>query len=320
MSESNNYEETLEEVRGTLSIQEVRPYALEDVLEEYDSFRNSQPQGSIDEFLSLNNYEENLGLFNKENFALKRSSLRYIDHDFKDFADRMVSCYEIVRTEEPDTILYPLRGSEVFKLSMDRVAKVRGEELPHQILLPVGIHGSPYTRDQIIAGPENRNDEPSLTESLRKFSNQEKRAIVQVVLERYASENKFERALLIDEVMRGNSIIENLAFVDNYNSRTDRPAEIKIAAVEFSSRKGRRIARDDESGMLVPLTKNKAYLEQTHNNNRFSFVPLTPPMVVDKAHRLPLVIRENDSTYQMTIYTSEPRISDILEAVEERAK
>ena len=375
--ESNNYEETLEEVRDTLFIQEVRP-VLEDLVIAYDkemlsvnSPKRSQPismilnppylleaylqslyrhlyadfEGNIDPSLTPNLiiyegnirhsaipdliisnknldrsatpdliiYEKDSRFFSKESFPLD-PSLKCTDRDLEDFADRMMFLYEFVKMKNPDVILYPLRGAEVFKLSMDRIAEIRGEELPDQILLPLGPLKSPYFIDQLI-GKEYLDDKSSLTEPIKQFSDQEKRAIVQVILERYANENKLEKILLIDEVVKGVSILHNLGYIEDYNSKTDQSIEIKIAAIEYSERKRGQILRT-QKGVLVSAERDERYLEK-YNDSRFSFATLTPPIVLDRLPLLPLMIRENNSTYQITNYTSEPRISDILDAVEE---
>ena len=325
-SQNENYQETLSQVRDTLSVQEVQPMKVEEILasQEYRAFQHSEPQKSLEDFLNRMSYEGDPRLFSQERFTLRNYSASYTDRDIEDFAERILNGYELIKMTNPDAILYPLRGSEVFKLSMERIARIRGEEesLPQSILVPIGTHGNPYTRSQILLGQENWDSKLALMRSLKNFSSREKQAIVQATMEKYADENDFEKILLIDEVLHGNSIIQTVDFLDRYNSRASQAIEIKVGAFEFSkSRRGKRIERY-ESGMLIPIQKNRKYIEKAYlsSNNPFNFIMLTPPMVVDKPHYLPLVIREQDSTYEMKIYTSEQRIPHILEAVEERAK
>ena len=236
----------------------------------------------------------------------------------------MTAAYELMQSYQPTAILYPLRGSEVFKLSFERIAEVRNEResLPASLILPIGTYANPYFRERVLRG-DCKNYKSRLEASLSTFSSRyEKRAIVHTLLERYAEQHSLEKILLIDEVVNGGSIIQNLKHV--YPCLEPLNADIEIFAMEFSASSKGKILRDS-LGNLVSSARGRNYRGKRDNGFKdirkpFNRISLVPPLVLDKQHFLPLVVREHPSGYEMTFYTSAPRITDILHHVAERAK
>ena len=311
-------------VRETLSVQEVEPAELEQILKskEYRSFRESEPGKTADDFLDLAGLEGDPRLFDAEYYSSNGRASKHSENDVRDFADRMVACYDLVKQMGPDAVVYPLRGAEVFKLSFEKISEVRGEQesLPFPIFLPTGTHGSSYMIDEIKRGRFREKNKESLDRCLTSFKKYENRAIVQVTLEQASQKTSLDRILLMDEVNTGGSILNHLKYISRCLSSA---GEIDVLAVEYARSFKGEIMRDD-SNRLVPSRKIGSYLNRRDGRSSralkpFSLARLTPPLVMDRQRILPLVIRESGSEYEIKVYSSERRIPDILSAVSERA-
>ena len=323
---SPEYREKLEEVMGSLKITQFSPGSLPENLlesENPEAFQGPESQENMEDSWESEAHADPR-LFSLEQYLTDDYAVKHSDEDLREFADRMITAYELIHLYQPDAILYPLRGSEVFKLSFEKIAGVRGEteSFPEAILLPLGLYGNSLFREKVIRGECKGSNKTSAERSLTTFSRYEKRAMVHTILERYVEQRSLEKILLIDEVIKGGAIVQNLKHV--YPCLESLNADIEVFAMEFSA-SFRGIVKRDQFNRLVPQTIGKRYSRIRDQGFRdvrkpFNLISSVPPLVVDKQQRLPLVIRENDSSYELAFYTSAHRIPDVLYHVEELAK